>query len=224
MGLSPPFHGAMDRFRPSRPLVFGLVGGVAAGKSAVAAAFAAHGIAILDADVVAREVVAEPAVAAALRRAFGPAIFTPDDVLDRAALAAVVFRDREARAVLESITHPAIRARLLDSLRAHLREGTSVVLDVPLLLEGGLVAHCDLVVFVDASDETRRARARTRGWADGELERREAAQTSLAEKSARADATIRNDGGLADTQRQVTEFLSRCVVTPPAPGRPPDGP
>lgn len=194
-------------FRPDPPLVIGLCGGVAAGKSAVAAAFAAAGLRHVDADRLAREVTARPAVVAAIAAALGAAAARPDGSLDRAAVARIVFADPAARERLEAITHPPVRAAILDEVAAALGGGDSVLLDVPLLIENGLVELCDEVVFVAASDAVRRERARTRGWADGELARREAAQLPLAEKRARADHAIDNDGPLDATRRQVHDLL-----------------
>ncbi len=200
----PPF-----RFRPVPPVVLGILGGIAAGKSAVAAAFAAHGLVHLDADRIAREVTAQPDVVAAIGRALGAEVLAADGSLDRAKVAARVFQDPEARRELEALTHPPVRRAILDALAAAKANGDSVLLDVPLLLERGLIEECDAVAFVHASDATRRARAAGRGWAPDELDRRERAQASLAEKRARADVAIDNDGTLDAMRRQVAEFLQR---------------
>lgn len=204
-------------FRRQPPLVIGLMGGIAAGKSAVAGMFAAHGLRHVDADQIAREVTRRPDVLAAIARRFGDAVVLPDGTLDRAALAARVFADPVARQDLEALTHPPIRAAILATLAAARLAGASVLLDVPLLLEGGLIEHCDEVVFVDAAEPVRRARARARGWTEDELPRREAAQAPLAMKKARATTTIHNDGDLADTARQVAAALARWSTTPGPP-------
>jgi dephospho-CoA kinase len=195
-------------FRPAPPVVIGIVGGVASGKSAVAAAFAAHGLTLVDADAIAREVAAEPAVLAGIAAALGPELVTPGG-LDRAAVAARVFREPAARARLEAILHPPIRARIDAALAAARAHGDSVLLDVPLLLENGLVDRCDHVVFVATSPATRRARAAARGWPAGELERREAAQTPLDVKRARAGFVVDNDGDLPTMARGVAAVLDR---------------
>ncbi len=204
--MPPPTQEAAP-FRPTPPVVVGLVGGVAAGKSAVAGCFLSHGLAVVDADAIARETSAEPAVLAELQREFGAGIVR-DGALDRAAMAQRVFADPATRGRLEAILHPRIRARILAELAAARAAGQSVLLDAPLLLEGGLVAWCDHVVFVAAPAAVRAARAAARGWAPGELERREAAQAPLGEKLARAAHTIDNGGSLADTARQVAEYLA----------------
>jgi dephospho-CoA kinase len=193
---------------PPHPIVIGLLGGIAAGKSTVAAAFAARGFALLDADQEARAVTSEPAVVDAIAARFGPAAVAGGRV-DRKALAVLVFHDPAARRDLEAITHPAVRARLERQLEAALARGQDVVLDVPLLLEGGLIARCDHCVFVDAAEPTRRARALARGWDDDELLRRERAQADLAVKRAHCAHTISTDGSLDDVRMQVDALLAQ---------------
>ncbi len=200
---------SMLRFEPHPAVVIGLVGGIAAGKSTVANLFAEAGLEHVDADVEARAVVEDPAVREAIRQRFGPRVFHADGGLDRAAVAHRVFGDDAARAALEAITHPAIRARIRARLASALAAGRSVLLDAALLLEGPLEDTCDAIVFVEAADEVRRARARARGWTEAEWRQREAAQLALSLKRARANATIRNDGDVSDTRRQVEQYLSR---------------
>ena len=135
------------------PLVIGLLGGVAAGKSWIATALGDQGFRVIDADSEAREVVRDPAILAAIGERFGAELVR--DGLDRTALAELVFDDPLARKELEEITHPAIRGRILDRLAAARAAGASVVLDVPLLLEGGLIEECDESVFVEVAQEIR---------------------------------------------------------------------
>lgn len=201
-------------FRPARPLVVGVLGGIAAGKSTVAQAFAAHGLVHLDADAVARAVSAEPDVLAEVVRRLGPTAVRAGQ-LDRQALGERVFRDPAARQELEAILHPRIRARLLADLATAKARGDSVLLDVPLLLENGLIAECDHVVFLDAAPATREARAAARGWPPGELERREAAQAPLAEKRARARFVLDTNGDLAALRGGVAAILDQLRTTAP---------
>jgi dephospho-CoA kinase len=201
-------------FRPRPPVVIGIIGGIAAGKSAVAAAFAERGLHRIDADAEARAITAEPSVLAELAREFGPELVVAGH-LDRAALARVVFADPSARGRLEAVLHPRIRARILAELAAARQRGQSALLDAPLLLEGGLVQWCDQVVFVDAPLAVRQARAAGRGWPPDELARREAAQLSLADKQARATATLDNSRDLAHVAAQVDKLLQRWSTAAP---------
>ena len=198
----------MHRFEPRPPVVIGIVGGIASGNSTGAALFAEAGLEPVDADTEARRVVEDPAIRSALRARFGATVATDDAGLDRAALARLVFTDPAARKDLEAITHPAIRARILAQIAAAHAAGRSVLLDAPLLLEGPLHERCDAIVFVEASESTRRARALARGWTAEEWQQRETSQLPLALKRASATATIRNDGALDDTRRQVEQFLA----------------
>lgn len=195
-------------FRPATPVVIGIVGGIAAGKSTVAACFTAHGLVHVDADAHARTVSQEPAVLTAVQAEFGPGVVQQGQ-LDRGALARLVFADPQARARLEAILHPRIRARITAAIDAARRDGLSVLLDAPLLIEGGLVRLCDQVVFVAVDPAVRAARAAQRGWAAGELDRREAAQLPLAEKLAQATAVVDNNGDRAQLQAQVAALLER---------------
>lgn len=205
----------MHRFEPRPPVVIGIVGGIAAGKSTVAALFEEAGLVRVDADAEARRATAAPSILAALAARFGPEVLRPDGQLDRAALARIVFRDRAEKADLEAITHPVIRAAILDRIARSHAEGRSVLLDAPLLLEGPLAGRCDAIVFVEASTETRRARAIARGWTEEEWRSRERSQLDLALKRAAARATIANDGDLDDTRRQVADFLARWPIADP---------
>lgn len=199
-------------FRPAKPLVIGLCGGIAAGKSAVAAAFSARGLCHVDADRLAREVAARPDILAAMVHQFGAQILTAAGTLDRKSLAQLVFGDPLARRQLEAITHPPVRAAIRKELEAATGAGTSVLLDIPLLLESGWVPACDHVVFVHASDAVRAARAATRGWDERELARREAAQASLAEKRACARFVIDNNGTREAMAQQVDAILRQLTA------------
>ena len=199
---------------PGRSRVIGLLGGIASGKSAVARLIAGRDGLVIDADRVAREVLEEPDVQSALVAALGPAVRGPQG-LDRAAIARLAFASPAARAALESLTHPLIRARIRASLDAAIAGAVPrIVLDVPLLLENaaahGLLAECGELVFVDADPAVRDARAiASRGWSPGEVARREAAQLPLAEKRARADHVIRNQGSLEELEGAVRDWLAR---------------
>jgi len=199
-------------FAPARPVVIGLAGGVASGKSTVAAAFAAHGLVHIDADACARALSNDADVLAQVRAQLGEA-FVSDGQLDRAALADRVFSDPTAKAALEAILHPRVRARILADMEQARDAGRSSLLDVPLLFEAGLWELCDRVVFVEASGAARRERARARGWADDELDRREQSQLPLHEKRERSDHIVCNDGSLEETRRAVGALLRQLEAT-----------
>ncbi len=196
------------------PFVIGVLGGIASGKSWVAARLAGADGVLIDADAIAREVLESEEVRAELQRAFGPSILRPDGLPDREALARRVFALPAERARLESFTHPRIRARirgLLEGARA--RRVPRVVLDVPLLLENqaanGLPEECHELLFVDSDAQARARRAAaSRGWEPEEVARREAQQLPLEDKRARAHFVIRNRGTLEELETEVLRYLA----------------
>ena len=190
-----------------RTLHVGLTGGIGAGKSTVARLLAGHGAIVLDADLAARAVV-EPGTEglAEVLRAFGPEVLRADGSLDRAALAAVVFADEERRTRLNAIVHPRVRAWMAERAAAA-PEGSVVVQDIPLLVEGGLAPLFDFVIVVDAGDDTRITRlVRDRGMAEQEARARIAAQAPRAQRNAAADRLIDNGGGPEDLEKAVAEL------------------
>jgi len=192
----------------------GLTGGIGSGKSAVARLLAGHGAVVVDADALAREVVAPgtPGLAAVLAE-FGDGVRAPDGSLDRAALGRVVFAADAARRRLNAILHPLIAARTAE-LVAAAPPGAVVVHDVPLLVENGLAGNYDFVVVVEASEHVRLDRLRrTRGMDATEARSRMAAQAGDADRRALADAVVVNDGSLADLAAAVDE-LWRARIAP----------
>ncbi|MEV1330013.1 dephospho-CoA kinase [Micromonospora costi] len=185
-------------------LMVGLTGGIGSGKSAVAARLAERGAVLIDADRVAREVVAPgtPGLAEIVE-AFSPRVLAADGSLDRAALGAIVFTDEAARRRLEAITHPRVRARTAE-LAAAAAPDAIVVNDVPLLVEAGLGPAYHLVVVVETALPVRLERlARDRGMDRAEAERRIAAQADDARRRAAADVLLTNDGSLAELHAAV---------------------
>lgn len=195
-------------FRPQTPLVIGLVGGIAAGKSKVAGLFGRRGILHVDADFHAKAVAEDPQVLAEVAAQLGER-FVQGGQLDRAGLGAHVFREPAAKAKLEAIMHPRVRERITSALETARARGESALLDVPLLFEAGLFAICDTIVFVEARDEVRAERASGRGWADDELPRRERNQLPLADKRSRSQHVIDNNGDLSATEQAVDDLLLR---------------
>jgi dephospho-CoA kinase len=184
----------------------GLTGGIGAGKSAVAQRLATFGAVIIDADRLAREVVA-PGTDGLARVAeeFGPGVLDPSGALDRAALAKIVFADEDARRRLEEITHPLVRARSAE-LVAAAPPGSVVVNDVPLIVEKGMSGLYALVIVVFATLETRLDRlVRVRGMSRDEALARIGAQATDEQRRAVADIAIENDGTPQDLDRAVAE-------------------
>jgi dephospho-CoA kinase len=185
-------------------LRIGLTGGIGAGKSAVAQRLATHGAVVIDADLLAREVVAPGTDG--LREvveAFGAGVVGEDGVLDRAALAAKVFADDHARRRLEGIIHPRVRARTAQLSNAAPPDAV-VVNDVPLLVESGLAPSYHLVIVVEADEATRVARLmRTRDLDEEQAWARIRAQASDDARRAAADVLLTNDGALADLHAAV---------------------
>jgi dephospho-CoA kinase len=191
------------RARNKKMLRVGLTGGIASGKSLVAADLAARGAVVIDADVLAREVVepGTPALAAILER-FGPQILR-NGHLDRSRLGAIVFADPIARHDLERIVHPAVRARAAELERA--ADPDAIVVHViPLLVETDQQQDFDVVVTVDVDHETqiRRLVARN-GFSRAEAESRIAAQASREERRTAADVVVNNDGDLHHLREQI---------------------
>ena len=176
-------------------MLVGLTGGIGSGKSLVAELLAAHGATIIDADVLAREVVAPrtPGLAA-VRERFGTGVLRADGSLDRGALGRIVFDDPVARRDLEAIIHPAVRARAA-ALTAAAPEGAVVVQVIPLLVETGQQGHFDQVVVVDVDPEEQLSRiVRRDGLSEAEAHARLRAQASREARLAAAHVVLRNNG------------------------------
>jgi len=185
--------------------VIGVTGAVGAGKSAAADTLEALGCARFDADRSAKAALDRPEVIDALRRWWGAEVVGADGRIDRSRVAAIVFSDDEQRRRLERLIHPIVREDLAETLAAAADRGERcIVLDIPLLHEGGLDAWCDGVLFIDAPREQRLERvSASRGWNGAELARREAAQMPEGEKRRRADAIVRNDADLQTLRIRV---------------------
>lgn len=191
----------------------GLTGGIGAGKTAVAGRFAELGALVVDADALAREVVAAgtPGLAAVVAE-FGPRVLGPGGELDRPALARLVFGDEEARGRLNGIVHPLVRRRAAELIGAA-PAGSVVVQDVPLLVETGLADGFDLVVVVEAPPRLRIERlARDRGMTAQEVGARMAAQASDEQRRAVADVVLVNDGDLETLRAAVDRLWAERVA------------
>ncbi|MCW1093405.1 dephospho-CoA kinase [Streptomyces sp. RS2] len=193
-------------------LKVGLTGGIGAGKSEVSRLLVEHGAVLIDADRIAREVVAPgtPGLAAVVA-AFGEDVLTEDGTLDRPKLGSIVFADPDRLAVLNDIVHPLVgeRSRALEEAAA---EDAVVVHDVPLLTENGLAPLYDLVVVVDADPATQLDRlVRLRGMTEQDARARMAAQATREQRREIADVVVDNDVPLDELRRRVKEVWDELV-------------
>lgn len=192
-------------------MIIGLTGGIGSGKTAASDWFAMQGISIVDADIVAREVVEpnQPALAE-IEAYFGAEMILPDGWLNRPALRQRVFSDPIARHALESITHPRIRSHMV----SHLEQAQSpyVILVSPLLLESSQHELVDRILLIDADEQTQRQRAGTRdGQSPEAIQRIIAAQMPRSERVKRAHDIATNHGDLADLYAQLEPLHQRYL-------------
>jgi len=208
-------HDGRDRAEAGETPVIGLTGGIAAGKSSVAEAPGSMGCAVKRSDEDVRALLGEPDIISEVAGWWGDRVLDASGGLDRRALAAIVFSDEEARKRLEGLLHPRVeqRRRAAWEAEAARRVVPAFVIDAPLLFEAGLDARCDAVLFVDAPLDLRDRRARRdRGWAPGELERRENSQWPLEVKRQRSDHVIVNDAD-PETLRSRVAALFVLLLT-----------
>jgi len=194
----------------------GLTGGIASGKSTVAKILERLGAAIVNADVLSREVV-EPGQDAwkDIVATFGPDVLQPDQTLDRQKLRNLIFNNPDARKQLEAIIHPRVRALAEQRIREHTAAGFAVVVyEVPLLFEGNIHEWLRPVILVGCDVDVQRRRLEQRDQLDSATAQKHIdAQMSLEDKRRLADYVIENNGTLADLERQVREVLTRIQAT-----------
>jgi dephospho-CoA kinase len=194
------------------PFIVALTGGIASGKSTIASRFAALGASVLDADLVARELVlpGSPALTEIVAR-FGTSVLDANGALDRRAMRVRVFADADVRRSLEAILHPRIRATLQE--RARFVEGPYVLLVIPLLTEGGRYDWVDRVLVVDASRDAQCRRLLVRDGITTVLAYAMLdAQASREERLAVADDVIANDATLTDLYTRIAELHANYVL------------
>ena len=203
-----------------RALRVGLTGGIGAGKSEVARQLAAYGAVVIDADAVAREVVAPgtPGLAEVVQE-FGTDVLRADGTLDRDRLGELVFADESLRKKLNAITHPRVGERMAE-LERQAGEAPVIVHDVPLLAENHLAGSFDEVVVVDVPPRIQAERlARARGMSRAQAEARIGAQASREGRLAIASIVVDNSGSLAELDREVGELWAELRRRPlAAPG------
>lgn len=159
---------------------------------------------MLDADRFSHQILELPDVRRKIQRRWGPEVLAPDGSVDRRALAERAFRSRSDARAINAIVHPPVRKRIRRELESLKASGPRlIVLDAALLLEAGSAGLCDAVAYVHAPRRLREARVRRRGWAPGELRRRERFQFSPRAKRRAADVVLNNGATLRDLARQV---------------------
>lgn len=190
----------------------GLTGGIASGKSTVSGMLRELGAVVIDADQLAREVVARgtPGLAAVVAE-FGDQLLTPDGELDRPRMGELVFGDEDARKRLEAIIHPLVFERIVE-IEAGTGSDDVVVHDIPLLAESGRADTFDAVIVVDAPTEVQVERmVRDRGWSEADARSRIAAQASREDRLSIASYVVENTGTLEDLRQRVTEVFEEVV-------------
>lgn len=193
-------------------MIIGLTGSIASGKSTVSKMLKEMGYPIVDADLVARQVV-EPGseTLEKIEAAFGSEVILPDGTMDRKRVGDLIFNDPASRKMLNDIIHPAIRAEMMRQRTAFLEAGNeTVIMDIPLLFESKLLNFADKILVVSVTEENQLARLMERnGLTEAEARARIASQLPMSVKEAGADAVIYNNGTLEETKRQLDRILAR---------------
>lgn len=193
-------------------LIIGLTGGIASGKSTIAKMFMEAGIPVVDADIVAREVVevGQPAYHKIIQ-SFGEEILQEDNTINRKKLGSIIFHQEEKRLLLNSIVHPAVQQSIENKKEKYIKEGHEiVVLDIPLLLESEERYGIDKILTVYVDKETQLTRLMNRNQlSEAEAKARIASQMPLGEKVQLADEYIDNSGTVEESKEQLIQILNR---------------
>jgi len=200
--------------RKNNKPVIGIVGGIASGKSLVAAQFGKLGCAVIDADALAHEALDREPIRQAVVTRFGAGILDDTGRIDRRALARIVFADAASLESLNGMIHPYVLQRTEELIARHRRDPAvrAVVLDMPLLIEVGWAGRCDRIVFVQCDLARRIERARReRGMDERNVKNRENFQISLDTKAALADNTIDNNSDFSTLVRQIDLIFSEMT-------------
>lgn len=194
--------------------IIGIVGGIGSGKSFVAKIFGELGCLVIDSDALVRLAYGDPAIRAVLRKWWGDEVFNADMSVNRSAIAAKIFATPHMRELLEQLLHPWVdgQRKLLMQKAVGDAQVLAFVWDTPLLMESGLNSQCDAVVFVDAPEEVRLQRVqRSRGWDEGEMERREKSQMPLDKKREISDYVVVNTAEADRLRGQIREILFQIL-------------
>ncbi len=198
-------------------MIIGLTGSIASGKSTVSEMLKKSGFPIIDADLVARQVVEpESETLAEIAKAFGPKVIREDGTMDRAKVGEIIFNDPASRKVLNDIIHPAIRQEMLHQRRDFLAQGyKTIIMDIPLLFESRLQHLVDKILVVSVTEENQFNRLVERnGFSEKEARSRISSQLPMSVKEDGADAVIYNNGTLDETKWQLNRILEKWQVSP----------
>ena len=188
--------------------IIGLTGGIGSGKSTIASLLKDGGCVVSDADENTSTVLKDSEVRDQLVEWWGKEVLNTDGLVNREAVSQTVFNNEIQRLKLESLIHPRVRLMQESQFSAAPSETIALVIDAPLLVEAGLESLCDVIIFVEASKETRLQRVfDNRGWTSEELELREETQLPLDTKRNKADYVVINEGELDETHNQVKQIL-----------------
>lgn len=196
-------------------MIIGLTGSIASGKSTVAKMIQAYGLPIVDADVVARQVVEPGSVTLKkIAEAFGQEIIAEDGSMDRAKVGSIIFHDETMRQKLNSIIHPAIREEMIRQRDEFISYGEkNVFMDIPLLFESKLEHFVENIIVVSVSEEVQLERLMARnGLTEQEARARIATQIPVAQKEALAHAVIHNNGTYEQTAEQLQNILLKWQI------------
>ena len=190
--------------------IIGILGGIASGKSAVAAEFARLGCKVIDADDIVHKLLTNDTVKERIVASFGREILNSAGQIDRKKLADAVFTDAERLSSLNDIVHPFVLRRTEELIARYSPQDQfkAIVLDMPLLAEVGWAGRCDRLVFVQCNDQLRASRAKKKGFDANQLKIREKFQISLDKKVTLADNMVVNNSGFSALVRQVADIFS----------------
>lgn len=199
---------------PEKKPIIGILGGIGAGKSTVAAEFGKLGCAVIDADAIAHRKLDEPSVKEKIVVSFGEGVLDSAGTVDHGKLADIVFADENKLSTLNGIVHPLVLAEAEELIERYNQQDAvkAIVLDMPLLVEVGWDKRCDNLVFVGCEEALRAERAGKKGvFGKNQVKIREKLQISLDNKVVMADNTIDNNSNLSKLVGQVIEIFS-CVM------------
>lgn len=192
-----------------KPVIVGLCGGIASGKTTVARMFKKLGARIIDADRIGHRVLEKTPVKKVLLKRYGKRIISQTNRIDREQLGAISFSRRKHLKELNRLVHPFIQKEIQSQIKRSLRKREVIILDAALLMETGLSRICSLLIFVDSKKGIRQARiSEKRGWDQKEAEQREIFQMSPETKKGKADFIINNNNSLKTTWQQAKNIFS----------------